>query len=136
MSKFDKALIKHKQLPKVDKAYMNAKTIPFKDDFSLQTTIWIPKAQANKPCPNPVLVVNVGDDGMRINAKNINEIKEALYNVIAFLDNSEHEVERVLSAEREKWIQHQQNYLKTLGVSENEIDQLGKIISLKQASNQ
>lgn len=134
MAKFDKALIKHKPNSKVDKAYMNAKTIHFKEEFSLQTTIWIPKAQANKPCPNPVLVVNVGDDGLRINAKNVNEIKEALYNVIAFLDQSEFEVEKVLSVERKKWIQHQQNYLKTLGSTQEEVEELGKIITLKTAN--
>lgn len=134
MAKFDKALIKHKPNSKVEKAYMNAKTIHFKEEFSLQTTIWIPKAQANKPCPNPVLVVNVGDDGLRINAKNVNEIKEALYNVIAFLDHNEFEVEKVLSVERQKWIEHQKNYLKTLGSTQEEVEELAKIITLKTAN--
>jgi hypothetical protein len=134
MGKFDKALIKQKQPTKVDKAYMNAKNIPFKADFSLKTTVWVPKAQPNKPCPNPVLVVNVGDDALSINAKNVNELKEALYNIIAFLDHSEYEIERVLDSERKNWIKHQQKYLDNLQSSEEELNQDTKIISIKTAN--
>jgi hypothetical protein len=136
MAKFDRALIKHKTNSKVDKAYMNAKSIQFKEDFSLQTTLWIPKAQANKPCPNPVLVVNVGDDGLRINASSVDEIKEALYNIIAFIDQSEYEVEKTLIVERKKWIEHQQNYLKSLNASEEEIRAFPKVIPINKAANQ
>lgn len=135
MAKFDKALIKHKPNSKVDKAYMSTKTIEFKEDFSLKTTVWIPKAQANKPCPNPVLVVNVGDDGLRINANSVDDIKEALYNIIAFLDQSEFEIEKVLNVERKKWIEHQQNYLVKLGASDREVEEFAKIVPLKKASS-
>ena len=87
----------------VPKAAMVSKRISVREQVTLQSTAWIPKAEINKPMPLLNLTLSIGQDSSRITAFQTDELIICLEQVIEFLKEHSETMENTLLSEIETW---------------------------------
>lgn len=111
MSKFDKAIIKKVGEQSVPKKYMTSKKVQLRKDFDCTATIWVAEAKKNKPCPMPTLTISIGNDRSQLVGETAEQIKDALFSIISFIEEHQSSIDRVAKEEAIKWQQSNNTYV-------------------------
>jgi hypothetical protein len=108
------AIVQTKANKKVEKAILLSKTIPVKEGFTAKASVFVPRAEKNKPAPCVSLSFDIGYDTTRIVAPDVESLKEVFYNMIGFIDQNQHSIEQSLIKERSRWLDLQQEHINEL----------------------
>lgn len=108
------AVVQTKANKKVEKSILLSKTIPVKEGFTAKASVFVPRAEKNKPAPCVSLSFDIGYDTTRIVAPDVESLKDVFYNILGFVDQNQYSIEQALVKERNRWLDLQREHIDEL----------------------
>lgn len=123
---------KHNQVPK---ALMATKKIFVRDQFDCSATMWVPKAALQKPQPLISVSITTADSSARLSAPTTEELKNALLEMVAWIDSVGSEFEEAQDNEFGRWVSlHQAYHNEIQARKEAKNADNGKLVKMKKKS--
>lgn len=121
-------VVKEVQQQRIEKALIMSKNVQLTLDFGIKSSVWIPKGDKSKMLPKVSLVLSAATNDIRLVAENVEELQQALIEVISFLDENKEDIERTKIKEQQIFIKKMQER------ADSELYNLQKLIGEKTES--
>jgi len=117
----------------VPKALMGTRKIFVRDSFDCCATMWVPKASLQKPQPLISISITTADSSARLSAPTSEELKNALLEMVAWIDEVGNEFEEAQGKESEKWVSLHKAYQEEIESRKAQKNaENGKVVRIKK----